>query len=570
MFLMLSQGVDKFGKVIAHALARCEFGDQLLEAYKERAVRDIHIFLAHWRTAVNAELRTNSRGYLPHRSSLSLPDNFPDLQILDKYTYPVNSSRAGTSGGGAMRDKGELDLKRLVEFCEEKFEWGYRSAIIKRFRSLIWHAAVIHVLRRAALVADEREKTRRIESGIHDLLIRSPLKPSQAEAVGTPASLVKQHLAGDNSSKYSEDRYAAAFVNGEQQPRPLLKSDNAEPHPLIIKVVGMRHHISTDRILEYRVEVSPVQLVSLASASIKGKRAEPSAMSAASMEDEFNDISHGERPKNGTKKPPPHPDSSMRIWVPGSMLHQVHPGLVEDYTIGEEARKTKKTTKKGTAEVVNDDDHHHSDTQQSSLERQHSRRQPDNPAAMELAYQDNSPRLDPWFMSDGVVSPISTTEFLFAFPDPESHGNKNPPHDDSENILVDNSVPKDSLPLRSEAGFSDRSLGASNKKKRGKNLVSDTLAKLDKLASGRVTKRQKITHVDIAGVSVGCPSYQPFPIMPILNGSEEASPNSLARPLRQASVPLRRTALHPCVYPEPSSSQESRLSSETDDFVDLT
>ena len=314
-------------------------------------MRDIHAALAQWRTAVNMELRTNSRGFLPHRSSLSLPDKFPDLDILNKYVYPIDSNRAGTGGGGAMRDKGQLNLGRLAQFCEEKFEWGYRSAIIKRFRSLMW-PAVMHVLRRAALMADERERTRRIKSGIHDPVIRSPLKPSSLEgAVGTPSSLVKHYLAIDSSSRRSEDRYAEAFVNRGGQPQPpLINEDASDPHPLITKVVGARRHISTDRILQYRIEVSPVQLVSLASAGIKGKQVDPSPTSTHSRKEGFNNISDDERPSS-VKKPPPHPESSICIWVPWTMLHQVHPGLIANYAMEEEAKKMKNTIKNGKAKA---------------------------------------------------------------------------------------------------------------------------------------------------------------------------------------------------------------------------
>lgn len=94
-----------------------------------------------------------------------------------------------------MRDNGELNLAHAAAFCEEKFgEWGYRTAIIKRFRSLMWEAAMMRVLRRAALEADEKERTKRLEHG-ESSVIKGSLTPSPAEAVGTPACLVKKYLA---------------------------------------------------------------------------------------------------------------------------------------------------------------------------------------------------------------------------------------------------------------------------------------------------------------------------------------------------------------------------------------
>ena len=165
---LFRQGVERFGKGISHALARAGFGDELLEAFKRRTQQDINLFLPRWRASINTELHTNSRGYLRQRyPSLNLPTGFPDLKLLDNYANPVTSARAGRKGGGSMRDNGELNLARIAGLCEAKFEWGHQTAIIKRFRDLLWEAAVFRVLRRAALEADEKEKTRRIQSGVH-------------------------------------------------------------------------------------------------------------------------------------------------------------------------------------------------------------------------------------------------------------------------------------------------------------------------------------------------------------------------------------------------------------------
>lgn len=207
------QGVDKCGKEIAYGMARCGFGDRLLLIYQRRAHEDIRPALAHWRTDVNQELRTNSFGFLRHRyPSVSLPTDFPNLQVMDCYINPVCSGkvgRAGGSGGGPMRGSGELNLAGIAAFCEEKFgEWGYTNKILYRFRTLLWPAALIRILRCAALEADEREREKRLATGREDWAIVGSLQPSQAEAVGTPASLVKRHL-GTNDV----DRRAAAFVN---------------------------------------------------------------------------------------------------------------------------------------------------------------------------------------------------------------------------------------------------------------------------------------------------------------------------------------------------------------------
>ena len=41
-----------------------------------------------------------------------------------------------------MRGNGEMNLAKIAGLCEQKFgEWGHRTAIVKRFRDLLWEAS---------------------------------------------------------------------------------------------------------------------------------------------------------------------------------------------------------------------------------------------------------------------------------------------------------------------------------------------------------------------------------------------------------------------------------------------
>lgn len=308
-------GVRDVGKGIALGLARCGFGDKLLELFHRRSTEDIRPALACWRSSVNLELHTNSKKQLRHSyPALSLPPDFPNMQILDNYIDPICSARVGSIGGGKMRDNGELNLAHAAAFCEEKFgEWGYRTAIIKRFRSLMWEAATMRVLRRAALEADEKERTKCLEHG-ESSVIKGPLTPSPAEAVGTPAYLVKKYLAMTDV-----DRRRAAF--GSQ---PSFEGRNSRDRPLITKILGTRQHVSTDGLPEYRVELCPTQFVEIAQSGIKCKRPEPTGHAAAL--DVNPDGSSSQTTKRTTKKLYPH--SNMCVWIPISMVRQVYPCLV--------------------------------------------------------------------------------------------------------------------------------------------------------------------------------------------------------------------------------------------------
>ncbi|KAG5221305.1 PIN domain protein [Salix suchowensis] len=139
-------------------------------------------------------------------------------------------------------------------FCEEKFgEWGYRDVIIKRFRTLVWPSAVMHLLRHSTLDRDEKPA-------------RNGVRPPP---VGTPASLVQKYLGGPVSIQPT-NAIADAFVN-KGIVRPAVQQVD-DTYPLGLKIVRTRQHVSTDEMLEYLVEFSPIQFVDLANLGIKGFR----------------------------------------------------------------------------------------------------------------------------------------------------------------------------------------------------------------------------------------------------------------------------------------------------------
>lgn len=300
-------------------------------------------FLSQWRAEINAELHTNAHK-LPRCTypSLSIPEDFPDMDVLRNYINPICSASVGHQGGGALRDNGDLSIPRLAAFCEDYFdEWGHRSGILKRFRNVIWEASVMRVLRRAALEADEKEQTKRIRAGRTDTAIRGVLQLPTTEGVGTPASLAKKYL-----SPAEVDHRAAIFVR-RNNPAPPVGSE-PDLYPIIRKILSARHHVSTDNLLEYRVEVDPRQLVALAESGIKGTHREPLGLgnmsNGESNEDDDDDAtsSQGTKKRKRKSKAPVDPRSMMRLWIPACIMRQVHPGLVEDYEEAERAKLAKK------------------------------------------------------------------------------------------------------------------------------------------------------------------------------------------------------------------------------------
>jgi hypothetical protein len=101
-------------------------------------------------------------------------------------------------------------------------------------------------------------------------------------------------------------RRRAAFVT-----QPSFEGRERGYRVLLTEVLGTRQHVSTDNLLEYRVEVCPSQLVELTRLGIKGTRPEPACKFTA-----FNDVlieGSSRATKKTPKGLPPDPHSNMRV-----------------------------------------------------------------------------------------------------------------------------------------------------------------------------------------------------------------------------------------------------------------
>jgi len=356
-----------------------------LDAYQTLQGPPFEIFLEQWRAQVNTELRENRRGFLPHRTSLSLPHGFPDPSVLEKYANPLTTDG---SSSVALRDQGNFDPAQIATLCEEFFEWGYRSKIIERFRNFLWPCAVIHVLRRAALKVDERERSRPATQ--------------QVDEGGVSPSAIKKYLT--NTTKRADvNSISNAFAN--RGPSPSLTAGSEDLNCLITKIIGSRQHASTDGILEYRIEIQPTQLVEISTSGIKGTRRE--APGAPKIRSKDTD-----------------PNSPLRLWVAASILHRVYPRIVDEFVNRSQSRRN---GKRGQQSIELS-----SNTTNESL-------MVANYSPLRYGNDDGFPTLsdtwkggsretlllDPWFRTAVPSEPLRerhSTGFLFAFRNPEVVG----------------------------------------------------------------------------------------------------------------------------------------------------
>ncbi|KAI0692538.1 hypothetical protein C8T65DRAFT_762091, partial [Cerioporus squamosus] len=446
-----------------HALARLGYGDNLLQAYDRRHTVNLPAFLAQWRLDVQQELRTNSHKLMSNaHPSIVIPPDWPPLDQLEMYFNPLTSGRDSGTGGGPPRHRRPIDLPGLAHFCETQFtEWGYRSRILKRFDNQVVEGLVMTVLKAAALETDKREEDRQLRAGAApaDARVRGLLKPAPHEAVGTPATLVKRCLMPPQKvtrTTRNDERLAhiaAAFVNrGTPEPEEEEYGHVEEVedrHPLVVGITRTRQHVSTDKLLEYRVEICPRQLHEIASAGIEGLHPDPGAGAGDSDDegDDADDDGDEQEPRAGqkTKK------DNLLLWIPASIMRQVHPDVVEEYEERIRSKNLKKSPRKrGAASQAQGDVEAlpQSQTQASSqpaASTQASRAKPkakgkgrgkadDYDYLVFNPYASAAPAKEDIDMFRESSLPLRNCGFLFTWPDP----------DDPDHLVVD--FERDDLP----------------------------------------------------------------------------------------------------------------------------
>ncbi|KAJ7074330.1 hypothetical protein C8F01DRAFT_19426 [Mycena amicta] len=344
-----TSGITGCGPKVTRGLIRYGLGRSLYEAAKNLSRNNLQIFLHDWRTQMRHELRTDSKGYIGRKQAAlagKIPDAFPDIDILLSYVNPLTSESLGRSADNLkLTWAREPDLGKLAKTCEFYFEWGYRNMIIKRFKTVIWQGAVLRILRRGVLELESRRG-------------QPPMTPRKTKsglpaAEGTPSKMIAQH-------------FSSLTVNDDDS--------EDEEEVLITKITRAREHASTDKILEYRLEIHPQQLVRLAESGIQNIRRPQDV-------DEYPELDVGgasddEETGKAKKKPNKWQELSeeeqrelelkpLMVWMPATMVRIAEPRLVREWEEREEAKRLKKAGKgtgagakraKGKAKAVSDEE----------------------------------------------------------------------------------------------------------------------------------------------------------------------------------------------------------------------
>ena len=277
----LPEGVPGCGPKVACAAARAGFGRSLcaLKRSDEAGLRE-------WREKLIRELRTNESGYFRTRhKALTIPEDFPNLEILRYYTHPVVSDPATLE---KFKDDGRswskpVDMVTLRSFTEEIFDWTNRIGAEKLVRVL------------------------------------------------APSLLVQKLM----------DRYRSRATDCS------LEVAEQEESALIQKISGRRAHFSTDGTQELRVHFIPADIAGLDLGAEPEDAIVAFARNglALNSDDEFGEE---EAAVNAPKKRFD-PTQLDAMWIPESVVKLGSPLKAEDFEAAERKKLLRKKVSKPKA-----------------------------------------------------------------------------------------------------------------------------------------------------------------------------------------------------------------------------
>ncbi|KAJ9138586.1 PIN domain-like protein [Coniochaeta hoffmannii] len=129
----IPEGIPNCGVKLACEAARAGFGTSLCRIRKsDQAAID------EWKADLLHQLRTNEKGYFRTKhKALTIPDSFPNMEVLRYYTHPVVSQQSTVERlGRDFPSKTSVDIAGLREFVRDTFDWTYRGGAVKLVRVL--------------------------------------------------------------------------------------------------------------------------------------------------------------------------------------------------------------------------------------------------------------------------------------------------------------------------------------------------------------------------------------------------------------------------------------------------
>ncbi|KAI7364984.1 hypothetical protein KC328_g18723 [Hortaea werneckii] len=275
----LPEGIPGCGPKVACDAARAGFGTELC-----RLGRKDREGLARWRERLEREIRTNESKFFSRRNpSFTLPEGFPNKEVLGYYTHPcVSSPEKLERLRASLKWDQEIDFPALREFAKDAFDWRCITGARKFIKNL------------------------------------------------APAMLVRElRLRGEKA--------------GDEHPEhPDREEQQKEKEETLVKAIhGTRTHASVDSALELRISFVPSTLVSLdLSLEEEDDELPPASQTPADDNETPSPASDSDSesiappPISPTKKrnfKPYDPDLPEKVWILKPFLQLGCPLLVEDW-----------------------------------------------------------------------------------------------------------------------------------------------------------------------------------------------------------------------------------------------
>lgn len=227
----LPEGIPGAGVKLACEAARAGFGKSLCKLKKS----DISE-LATWKELLTFELRNNESGFFRTKhKALTVPDSFPNLDVLVYYTHPVVSR---TSTLDRLRNQNwdkPVDVQGLREFVRETFDWNYRIGAIKFIRVLAPCLLVRKMMSRSIQNNDGTKPVETLEKEESELVKSITSKRAHFSTDATPElriSFIPTKIVGydfqeepDEVIEYGRDGLA---LNSDDEFEALAEEEGAE------------------------------------------------------------------------------------------------------------------------------------------------------------------------------------------------------------------------------------------------------------------------------------------------------------------------------------------------------
>jgi len=146
-------GMPGCGLTIAHGLARCGFGNRLVDAFYDMPRNGFTWYLHHtWADDVCTELRTNSRGFL-HTQQLQLANQLPAFLLnlshdtVEKYASPLTARNHGEGTISTSSWAWQApNVTSITELCFSHLGWAEVTELVPMLRKNVWEGIFYQML----------------------------------------------------------------------------------------------------------------------------------------------------------------------------------------------------------------------------------------------------------------------------------------------------------------------------------------------------------------------------------------------------------------------------------------